>query len=78
MQRDFGIYGDDAVEFLLAYAAAFKVDVSRFMAADYFAGEGLDLLAWFKPIKKYKELTVLHLQQGIAAGRLDETVIRGA
>jgi Protein of unknown function (DUF1493) len=77
MQRDLGVYGDDAVEFLVAYGKAFQVDVSRFMAADYFDGEGMDVLAWFKPVKKRKELTVGHLQQGIVAKRLDEEVLRG-
>ena len=74
MQRDLGVYGDDAVEFLLAYGKAFQVDVRPFMAADYFDGEGPDVRAWFKPVRKRKELTVGHLQQGIAAGRLDEQI----
>ena len=76
MQRDLGIYGDDAVEFLLAYGTAFQVDISQFMAADYFDGEGMGMLAWFGPVRKRKELTAGHLQQGIAAGRLDEQVLR--
>ena len=75
MQRDLGVYGDDAVEFLIAYGRAFQVDVSQFMTAEYFDGEGLDILAWFKPAKKRKELTVGQLQQGIAAKRLDEQVL---
>jgi hypothetical protein len=77
MQRDLGVYGDNAVEFLVAYGKAFHVDVSQFMAADYFDGEGMDVLAWFKPVKERKELTVGHLQQGIAAKRLDEQVLCG-
>ena len=40
MQRELGVYGDDAVEFLVAYAKNFHVDVSHFMGADYFDGEG--------------------------------------
>jgi hypothetical protein len=75
MQRDLSVYGDDAVAFLVAYGKAFHVDVSRFVAADYFDGEGIGVLAWFKPAKKRKELTVGHLQQGIAAKRLDEQVL---
>ena len=78
IQRDLGVYGDDAVEFLVAYGKLFQVDISQFMAADYFDGEGLDVLAWFKHPKKRKELTAGHLQQGIAAGRLDEQLLRGA
>ena len=78
MQRDLGVYGDDAVELLVAYGKYFQVDVSQFMAADYFDGEGPDVLAWFRPVRTRKELTVGQLQQGIAAGRLDEQVLRAA
>jgi hypothetical protein len=77
MQRDLGVYGGDAVEFLLAYGKAFQVDISQFMAADYFDGEGAGFPAWFKPVRKRKELTIGHLQQGIATGRLDEQTISG-
>jgi hypothetical protein len=78
LQDDLGVYGDDAVDLLLAYAKAFDVDVSQFMAADYFDGEGMDVLAWFRPVKpRRKELTVGHLQRGIEAKRLDEAIIQG-
>ncbi len=40
LEDDLGIYGDDAVEYLVAFGKKFKVDVSGFMAADYFSGEG--------------------------------------
>ena len=87
IQRDLGVYGDDAVEFVLAYGAHFHVDVSHFLAADYFKGEGSDILgvllavfrldSWLPANPKRKELTVGHLQRGIAAQRLDEQVIGG-
>ena len=72
MQRDLGVYGDDAVEFLIAYSKNFHVDVSRFMAADYFDGEGFDFLSLFKVKKPKMELTIGYLQKGIDAKRLDE------
>jgi len=79
LQEDLGVYGDDATDLLLAYAKTFHVDVSCFMAADYFDGEGLDVLAWFRPVKpRRKGLTVGHLQRGIDAQRLDEVIIQGA
>ena len=83
MQRDLGVYGDDAIEFLVAYSDKFQVDVTNFMAADYFDGEGPDVLgfvlALFIPAKKQrKDLTVGHLQKGIIAKRLDEQVIHNA
>jgi hypothetical protein len=83
MSRDLGVYGDDAVEFLVAYGAHFHVDVSGFMAADYFDGEGMDVLGGLlravglAKSRNRKELTVGHLQRGIAAKRLDEQVIAG-
>lgn len=79
LQDDLGVYGDDATDLLLAYAKTFHVDVSCFMAADYFDGEGVDVLAWFRLVKpRRKDLTVGHLQQGIDAQRLDEAIIQGA
>jgi acyl carrier protein len=69
---DLGIYGDDAVDFLIAYGKKFKVNVSKFMLADYFKGEGVGI---FDVEPKKKTLTVGHLEKGIIAGRLDEEVI---
>jgi len=70
---DLGIYGDDAVDFLIAFGKKFNVNVSRFMAADYFKGEGIDILGLGHA--PTKTLTVGHLEKGIIAGRLDEEVI---
>lgn len=79
IEDDLGITGDDAVDFIIAYSNAFNVDVSKFMAADYFDGEGDILLPAIIKIftgkKENKVLTVGHLEKGILAGRLDEEVI---
>jgi hypothetical protein len=81
LYEDLGVYGDDAFELLINYGEQFNVDLSKFMAADYFRGEGdviLPALIRFllnRPKPKYKTLTVSHLEKGIVAGRLDETVI---
>jgi acyl carrier protein len=72
LYEDLGIYGDDAVEFLIAFGKKFNVDVSKFMAADYFKGEGASFFDIEKPTKP---LTLLHLKKAIIAGRLDEEVI---
>jgi hypothetical protein len=78
---DLGIYGDDASELLIGYGRKFNVDVSKFMAADYFKGEGDEIspgiirAIFNKPEPKYKNLIVGHLEKGIIAGRLDEEVI---
>ena len=83
LENDLGITGDDAVEFIIAYGKEFNVDVSKFMAADYFDAEGYDivgpLIRWItrnkKPQKQLKILTLGHLEKGIIAGKLDEEVI---
>src|SRR6188474_1295212 len=81
LENDLGITGDDAVELLIAYGKKFNVDVSRFMAAEYFEGEGDPILPAIirfltgKKKKHTKILTIGHLEKGIYAGRLDEEVI---
>lgn len=83
IQEDLGVSGDDAVEFILAYGKEFNVDVTNFMAADYFEAEG-GLRIWYllKDLlgfnKKGKILTVGHLEKGIYAGKLDEEIINGS
>jgi acyl carrier protein len=81
VEEELKITGDDAVDFLIAYGKNFNVDVSHFMAADYFDGEGDVILPAIirimtgkkKPFKK--TLTLGHLEKGIMAGKLDEEVI---
>jgi len=83
LYEDLGIYGDDAVEFLMAFGREFKVDVSKFMAADYFKDEGIDFLTPIinllsrnkRQLAEKKTLTLGHLEKAIAAGRLDEEVV---
>ena len=80
---DLGKYGDDAVELLVNYGKTFNVDVSKFMAADYFKSEGdinpVDILSKLFTGKisssGLKVLTVGDLENGILAGKLDNEVI---
>jgi len=81
LEEDLGIYGDDATEFIIAFGKEFSVDVSNFMAAEYFRGEGIDFIG---PIIQFlkrekttekKILTLGHLEKAALAGRLDEDVI---
>jgi acyl carrier protein len=74
VENDLMITGDDAVDFLVAYGKEFNVDLSNFMAADYFDGEGMDILG-LRDSKKKKILTIGHLENGIIAGRLNEEII---
>jgi acyl carrier protein len=81
LENDLGIYGDDAVEFFISFGKEFNVDVSKFMAAEYFTPEGDVILPciirWFtgKKKSKRKDLTIKHLMKAITFGRLDEEVI---
>lgn len=81
LEDDLGVSGDDAVEFLIAFGKEFNVDVSKFMAADYFSPEGdfiLPAIIRFftgKRKRERKKLTVLQLAKAVEAGRLDEDVI---
>jgi acyl carrier protein len=81
IEEDLGIYGDDAMELLIAYGKYFNVDTGKFMAADYFSPEGDPILPAIiriftgKQERKTKILTIRHLEKGIHAGRLDEEVI---
>jgi hypothetical protein len=82
LEKDLGIYGDDAMEYVIAFGKKFNVDVSKFMAADYFSPEGgfrlpPAIIKFFGGKKKprQKELTINHLIKSVIAGRLDEEVI---
>ena len=81
LENDLGIHGDDAAEFIVAFGKEFNVDVSRFMAAEYFSPEGDVVLPAIirlftgKKKTKQKDLTIKHLEKAIIAGRLDEEII---
>jgi acyl carrier protein len=81
IEDDLGVSGADAIDFIIAYGKLFNVDVTKFMAADYFSPEGdvilpaLIRLFTGKPKPSRKVLTVGHLEKGVLAGRLDEEVI---
>ena len=75
LQKDLGIYGDDAVELIVKYGKAFNVDVSEFNVAEHFRAEGIDfiglLLSVFKgKTKSPKDLAVSTLEKAIVARRL--------
>ena len=85
IENDMGITGTDAIDFIIAYGKHFNVDVSKFMAADYFGPEGGLYLPFKIPFLKFllrtyktKILTLGDLEKGIIAGKLDDTVIESA
>lgn len=81
LENDLGIYGDDAVDYIIAFGKKFNVDISKFLAADYFSDEGIDVIGpavrlfTGKKEKDKKELTIGHLEKAVIAGRLDEEII---
>ena len=78
IEDDLGVSGDDAIEFIIAFGKEFNVDISKFMASDYFSPEGdfiLPALIRFFTNKKKRErksFTVGHLEKAVMAGKLDE------
>lgn len=83
LETDLGIYGDDAIEYIVAFGKEFNVDVANFMAADYFSPEGgfnlPPVIAKFFGIKKEcreKELRITDLIHAVIEGKLDEQVIK--
>ena len=85
LETDLNIYGDDAVEYLVAFGNEFNVDMSNFKAADYFSAEGglkmflgLGQLFGIKKDPRKRELKIKHLVRSVEMGKLDEEVIRAA
>lgn len=84
VEKELKITGDEATEFIMAFGKQFNVDVSNFMAAEYFESEGDKILPaivrFFTGQKKAKnkELLLVDLERAVIAGKLDDTVIEGS
>lgn len=71
VEKDLGITGDDAVEFISAFGKEFNVDVSLFPVSDYFDAEGLDTIGFIlsifkKNTKSKKSLKLKDLDDAIS------------
>ena len=76
LEEDLKITGTDAIELIIEFGKQFNVNVSNFMAADYFEPEGLNMLSLLLPKKTNKKtLTIGHLEKAVLAGKLDEAVL---
>jgi len=81
LEKDLGVSGDDAVEFLLDFGKEFNVDMSNFDIKKYFFPDGDSILPAIvrlftgKRQRKEKELRLGDLEKAVIAGRLDEEVI---
>ncbi len=78
LSHEYGVDGDDAVEFLQLYSETFDVDLSGFEIEKYFYHEGsMSLVAflfeWLSGKKKAKKkfLTIKDLIDGAYKGRLN-------
>lgn len=85
LETDLDIYGDDAIEYIIDFGKVFEVDVSKFMSADYFSGEGeFKLLPFFVDLfrimkkPREKELSIRHLILAVRTGRLDDEIINSS
>lgn len=73
---DLGLFGDDSDEFIQEYSQLFNVDISSMNLNEYFPNEGASLLKRAfrillgKPQKKYKNLRVYDLMEGIKTHKL--------
>lgn len=66
--RDIGLDGDEADDFMGAFAQAFRVDSGDFDFARYFGAEGFNPLTVFKPAKKPSPLTLGMLLRAATLG----------
>ena len=81
LEKDLGMSGDDAVEFILEFSKLFNVDISKFEIGKYFYPEGDSILpALFRIFTgeknpKQMELNLGSLENAVLAGRLDDEII---
>lgn len=77
IEDDLGVYGGDAVDFIIAFGNEFNVDISQFSIREHFSDEGdiilPALIRFFTNTKKRekKSFTVGHLEKAIISGKLD-------
>ncbi|WP_294476361.1 DUF1493 family protein [uncultured Bacteroides sp.] len=70
LYHDLSIYGDDADELLSKYSSLFHVSLDEFHFNDYFPEEDEPIFGLIKDLfrreeKRYKQLTIKDLQDGI-------------
>lgn len=80
LEQDLKVYGDDAVDLIMAYSNKYNVDVSHFSWKNFIAPEGDTILPsilklFKKPENKRSDLTILNLVDGIISGQLHQQII---
>lgn len=77
LRKDLKLWGDDAVEFIIAFSAEYDVDISSFDMNNYFPSEGDAILPAIRRLlsmqkkREYTVLTLGDLEQAIDKGKLD-------
>jgi hypothetical protein len=77
LRKDLKLWGDDAVEFIIAFSAEYDVDISSFDMNKYFPSEGDAILPAIRRLlsmqkkREYTVLTLGDLEQAIDKGKLD-------
>ena len=71
IEQDLQLTGCDAVEFIVTFGKEFDVDVSGFMANDYFEPEGICLIDILFKKERKKSLTIGDLEEAIILKKLN-------
>lgn len=74
IEKDLGIYGDEAQDFIIRFSDKFNVDVSNFNFKEYFNSEIDSISLFIANIfykKEKKELTINDLKKAIKNGKLE-------
>ena len=76
LYEDLGIYGDDAVDFFIAFQKEFSVDLTEFHLDRFFKDDGISLLFWKrKKVDTRKSITLEALEKAIEKGYLRDDMI---
>ncbi|GKT23491.1 DUF1493 family protein [Acidovorax sp. SUPP3334] len=76
--KDLGLTGDDAFQFMEAFALKFNVDKGDYRSSDYFGSEGLWLLSMFKKPAPTLPITLGMLLVAAREGTWDTQRLRQA
>jgi hypothetical protein len=75
---DLGLVGDDAVEFMDAYASEFDIEAGDYKFSSYFSPERLWLLPGFSKSKRVNLITLGMLELAAKAGTWDSVRLEQA
>lgn len=76
--KDLGLVGDDAVEFMDAYASTFNIEVGDYKFSSYFGSEQLWLLPGFSRGKRKSSITLGMLELAAKVGTWDSVQLEQA